>query len=88
MPLWHPQLWQNLQMHTCVERKIPVILGSTRDTLEASHVQCQPGGGSSERHNLPFRPALVVLWHLDGRSFLKHFLESLFCSSVREVVDN
>lgn len=28
--------------------------------------------------NIPFRPALVVLWHLDGSRFFKQFLESFF----------
>lgn len=28
MPLWHPQLWEILQMHTCLERKISVSWGA------------------------------------------------------------
>jgi len=48
--------------------------GSTRDPRR----QVVHHANSGARHNLPFRPALVVLWHLDGRSFLKQFLESLF----------
>lgn len=48
--------------------------GSTRDPESQVIYNAKAG----EQHNTPFRPALVGLWHLDGRSFLEQFLKSLF----------
>ena len=76
MPLWHPQLWEILQTRTYLERKISVSLGV--QGIRGGKSFAMPTEESGERPNIPFRPALVGLWHLDGRSFLKQFLESLF----------
>lgn len=76
MPLWHPRLWEILQTRTYLERKTSVSLGA--QVICGSKSFAMPTQELEERHNIPFRPALVGLWHLDGRSFLEQFLESLF----------
>lgn len=54
----------------------------SKQGIPGSKSLAMPAWGSKDMHNVPLRPALVVLWHLDGSSFLKHFLQSLFCGSI------
>lgn len=88
MPLWHPQLWQILQMHTCVESKIPVSLEAV------SNLQCQSGGekkGTTYPLGLPWlfcgtlmeEAFLNTSWRLSSVAAYERLLTiKVFCSTV------
>lgn len=70
---------------------IPIWKGRFQSAWEAQHISrgkafTMPTEDSVI--NIPFRPALVVLWHLDGSSFFKQFLQSFFWGSIGQVVHN